>query len=261
MIDTNTSIRPAYGQNGTHSRVIPGQEALESFCREREELVASLVQGSRGTGVPSLWVVADDGRDLAPLVTGLKSYSAVNVVAKSLAVDLAPGLEQSVEAQVAVVSVSCDGDEGFGLIRRVKDQSPSLQVVAILPTVEPDFVFKALLAGASGYVGRGAEVEELVDALHQVHCGGSVLNSFTAGKVVQYFQSRSAPMHEANKPSVLSSREHQVLGFLSVGLAYKEIATELKISVETVRRHCHNLYEKLGVSSKSEAVARLGQLA
>jgi DNA-binding NarL/FixJ family response regulator len=260
MIDTNTSIRPACGQRGTQMTVMAGQEALQFFSQQRSELMSNLMRGIQRPQKLPLWLVADESTDLAPLVAAVRNYDEVDVVAKSLPSDLPYGTIHPVQPRVVVVSISESSEAGLALIRRVKDMGVAFQVVAILPKDEPDFVFKAMLAGASGYVIRGSDVGGLVEALVEVHCGGSVLNSFTSGKVVQYFQARPSTTAESKKPSSLSTREHQVLDFLSTGSAYKEIATELRISVETVRRHCHNLYEKLGVSSKAEAVALRGQL-
>ncbi len=103
--------------------------------------------------------------------------------------------------------------------------------------------FKSLLAGAVGYLlkGRSGSGAQVLEAVRDASRGGSPLNSLIARKIVQHFHHQPAHSGEEHP---LSTREREVLELLSKGLPYKEIADMLAVNIETVRKHCHNLYEK-----------------
>lgn len=118
-----------------------------------------------------------------------------------------------------------------------------------------DVIFKSLLAGAVGYLlkGRTESSAQVLEAVRDAARGGSPLNSLIARKIVQYFHHQ--PNHSGDEQP-LSTREREVLELLSKGLPYKEIADLLAVNIETVREHCHDIYEKLQVSSRTEAVVK-----
>jgi DNA-binding NarL/FixJ family response regulator len=172
------------------------------------------------------------------------------------------------DAQAAIVSmlderpdvILLDGQlpdmDGIDCVRALKTRLPQAQVLMLLPSDDGEFVFKALLAGASGYLTKDDAGLAVVSAVRDVIRGGAALNSFVATQVVQFLQKRGSGAPQSSAVTCLSERETEVLRQLGRGLAYKEIATELGISVETVRRHCHNIYEKLHVTGRNEAVAK-----
>jgi DNA-binding NarL/FixJ family response regulator len=120
---------------------------------------------------------------------------------------------------------------------------------------DADVIFKSLLAGAVGYLlkGRMGSASQVLEAVRDATRGGSPLNSLIARKIVQYFHHQ--PSHPGREQS-LSVREREVLELLSKALPYKGIADLLGVNIETVRKHCHNIYEKLQVSSRTEAVVK-----
>lgn len=120
---------------------------------------------------------------------------------------------------------------------------------------DTDNVFKALKAGASGYILKNTPPAKLIESLHDLCPGGSPMSSQIARKVVGAFQQDVVYTDAKEK---LSDREREVLLWLSKGFSYKEIAEKLFISVETVRTHIRNIYEKLHATNKLEALRKAG---
>jgi len=117
-----------------------------------------------------------------------------------------------------------------------------------------DLIFQALSAGATGYLLKQTPPAELLAAVQDVHGGGSPMSSHIARKVVASFQ--QPPSAAAEELATLTAREQEVLDYLAKGFLYKEIADALSISYDTVHTHIRNIYEKLHVHSKSQAVAK-----
>jgi DNA-binding NarL/FixJ family response regulator len=132
------------------------------------------------------------------------------------------------------------------------------QFIMLTVYEDPDYIFNALSAGASGYLLKQARCEELLAALKDVHAGGSPMTSSIARKVIQYFQTE--PAHP-NEDSGLSAREREVLELLARGYLYKEIAELLQIRFATVNSHIRHIYEKMHVQSRGQAVAKYAHIA
>ena len=118
---------------------------------------------------------------------------------------------------------------------------------------DTDSVFNALKAGAMGYLTKTTQPSKILDAIVEVYHGGSPMSSHIARKVVASFHNEPKINSELQK---LSEREKEILSLLSEGLRYKEIADKLFLSTETVRTHIRNIYEKLQVNSRTEALNR-----
>lgn len=143
------------------------------------------------------------------------------------------------------------GMNGIECIARLKAEFPDMQFMMLTVYEDDDKIFQALEAGASGYILKKTSPGELLEAIRDLHEGGSPMSSQIARRVVAYFQKQAKP-----NPALeaLTSREKEILDQLSKGFLYKEIASNLFISIETVRRHVHNIYEKLHVRSRTDAV-------
>lgn len=153
---------------------------------------------------------------------------------------------------VAVVDINLPGMDGIDLVTRLKEVCPSV-LCLILTTYEDSIpIFNALKAGACGYLLKRAPADEIVNAIVQTHGGGSPMSPQIARRVVSFFHAQTpAPGLEA-----LSDREREVLQLLAEGSMYKEIASALGISMDTVRSHVRKIYEKLHVHSRMEAVRK-----
>ncbi|QJB30292.1 response regulator transcription factor [Chitinophaga oryzae] len=143
------------------------------------------------------------------------------------------------------------GMNGIECIARLKAEYQDMQFMMLTVYEDDDKIFMALEAGASGYILKKTSPGELLEAIRDLHEGGSPMSSQIARRVVAFFQKQAKP-----NPALeaLTTREKEILDQLSKGFLYKEIASNLFISIETVRRHVHNIYEKLHVRSRTDAV-------
>jgi DNA-binding NarL/FixJ family response regulator len=128
-----------------------------------------------------------------------------------------------------------------------------MQFIMVTVYEDSERIFKALKAGASGYLVKSAPPEQLIEAIRDVFAGGSPMSSHIARKVVQHFHLLGPAPEEANN---LSPREQQVLSLLASGYLYKEIGSQLNIGVETVRTYVKSICLKMHVRSRIEAVAK-----
>ena len=142
--------------------------------------------------------------------------------------------------------------DGIECVRQLKLLLPATQIIMLTVFEDTEKIFKALASGASGYLLKRMPPQQLLEAIHEVMSGGSPMSAPIARKVVQSFQSGTG----ANTGAELSPREHEVLVALSEGLAYKQIAGQLDVSIHTVRNYIRRIYEKLHVQSRTEAVAK-----
>lgn len=154
---------------------------------------------------------------------------------------------------VVLMDINLPGMSGVEAVKRLKPMLPGAQFVMLTVYEDADHIYNALAAGATGYLLKQTPRAELLNALEDVHRGGSPMTSNIARKVVQSF--RLAPSSPAGAED-LSPREQEVLDLLSRGYLYKEIAERLNISVPTVNTYVRRMYEKLHVRSRAQAVAK-----
>jgi DNA-binding NarL/FixJ family response regulator len=147
------------------------------------------------------------------------------------------------------------GKSGIEFIAWFKPVRPDIQFMVLTSFDDADRVFKALKAGATGYILKNTEPAKLIEALSDLRRGGSPMSNEIARKVVNAFH-QDVVYEDAKE--FLSQREKEVLQWLSKGFSYKEIASELFISIETVRTHIRNIYEKLHASNRVDALRKAG---
>jgi DNA-binding NarL/FixJ family response regulator len=154
---------------------------------------------------------------------------------------------------VALMDINMPGMNGIECVSRLKALAPEIQIVMLTVYDDTDQIFKALAAGATGYLLKRSDPEELLQAIRVVSAGGSPMSNSIARKVVASFQKAG---QVGEKPDLLSVREQAVLDCLAQGLAYKQIGDQLGISINTIRTHLRHIYEKLHVQSRTQAVAK-----
>jgi DNA-binding NarL/FixJ family response regulator len=154
---------------------------------------------------------------------------------------------------VILMDINLPKMNGIECVRQIKALIPSAQVLMLTVYEDSDKIFNSLLAGASGYLLKRTPQAEILEAIADVHRGNSPMTGHIARKVVQYFNQRGNFGTEVEK---LSQREREVLEYLARGMPYKEIASLLSVSLDTVRVHIKGIYGKLHVHSRGEAVAR-----
>jgi DNA-binding NarL/FixJ family response regulator len=143
--------------------------------------------------------------------------------------------------------------DGIACVATLQQEAPDVQVLMLTCHTQTDLIFKALRAGASGYLLKKSIPTELVPAIEQVRAGGAPMSMQIAREVVCFFHSLKSPTPDVG---ALSKREHDVLTLLAKGYLYKEIGDALGISMETVRVHLKHIYRKLHVHSRTEAAAK-----
>jgi DNA-binding NarL/FixJ family response regulator len=155
---------------------------------------------------------------------------------------------------VVLMDINLPGMSGIECAAKLKSKVPSIQTVMLTVYEDSDQIFQALASGACGYLVKSTPPRKLLEAIQEVHRGGSPMSSHIARKVVQMFTpaTPSARIHTEN----LSEREQQVLEHLAKGALYKQIAAEMNISMDTVRTYIRRIYEKLHVCSRTEAVVK-----
>jgi DNA-binding NarL/FixJ family response regulator len=154
---------------------------------------------------------------------------------------------------VVLMDINLPKMSGIECVRKLKGLMPKVQVLMLTMYEDDDLVFQSLVAGASGYLVKRTAPAELLEAIKQVHSGASPMSGKIARTVVEYFHKMTGSGPQAEK---LSPREEEILDLLAQGYRYKEIADALSIGFETVRSHLKNIYDKLHVHSRTEAVVK-----
>ncbi len=145
-------------------------------------------------------------------------------------------------------------ESGIDVVRILKPKMKGTNFMMCTVYEEDEKIFQALSAGASGYILKKTDPSKLLDAIKELYEGGAPMSNQIARKVVVAFQQKQADNSEAEGIEMLTSREKEILEYLSRGLMYKEIAAQLFLSPETVRKHVYHIYEKLHVSNRVAAV-------
>lgn len=162
--------------------------------------------------------------------------------------------------QIVLMDINLGGITGIECVRRLKPAYPDILFMMCTVYEEDEKVFEALSAGANGYILKKTSPDKLLLAIHELYEGGAPMSSEIARKVVSAFRNKmvSTDNNIRNQHGtlihVLSAREKEILEWLAKGMLYKEIAAQLFISQETVRKHVYHIYEKLHVNNRIEAV-------
>ena len=196
-------------------------------------------------------VVEDNDQFRNALETIINNEEDIKLLGSYASAEKALVALQQNPPDIAIVDISLPGLPGTDLIMRLIDKMRQTQFMVCTIHDDNDTIFEALKSGATGYILKDpVTAEQIVRAIRDLYNGGSPMSPFIARKVIGNFQKPAT----INQNSLLSNREKEVLGLLAKGLLYKEIAQELFISPETVKQHLKNIYHKLHVQNKIEAL-------
>jgi len=161
----------------------------------------------------------------------------------------------SQQPDVVLMDIKLPGMSGIECVARLKKILPHLQIIILTVYEDSENIFRALRSGANGYLVKSSPPEKLIEAIDDVHQGGSPMSSHIARKVVRHFHLMGPSAQESEN---LSPREREVLDLLSSGYIYKEISDRMSIGIETVRTYVKNICQKMHVRNRVEAVAKRG---
>ena len=182
----------------------------------------------------------------------IKAQPDMILLSSSQSAEDAIPLIKEAQPDIVIMDINMPGINGIDCIRKIKDDCPGTQFMIFTIYENDEKIFDALAAGASGYLLKKTAPEKILDAIKELYNGGSPMSTPIARKVINHFKEAKKPGHES-----LTNKENEILNLLAKGFLYKEIAAKLSISVGTVTQHIHNIYEKLHVTNKTEAINKL----
>jgi DNA-binding NarL/FixJ family response regulator len=156
-------------------------------------------------------------------------------------------------SQVVLMDINLPKMSGVECTRQLKELRPDLQIIMLTVYDDSERIFLALQMGASGYLLKRSTTDEILEAIKIVRAGGAPMSNYIARKVVQSFQRRGP---SGNPAQNLSKREAEILAYLAQGCSNKKVAEALGLSTETIRAYLRNIYTKLQVHSRSEAIVK-----
>ena len=204
-------------------------------------------------GKKSVWMVEDNDafrRNFAEMI-GHSSTMACDSAFGNCE-DLLNSLRAGASTEIILMDINLPGMSGLDGIREVKQIDPGIKVVVLTVFDDNEKIFRAICAGADGYLLKSTPPEKLLGSLEEIVGGGAPMNPQIARKVLDLFGSRLAPASTYN----LTERERDILGLLVEGHSKKQIADELSLSFHTIDSHLRNIYAKLHVHKRSAAVAK-----
>lgn len=196
----------------------------------------------------------DDNDDFTEsLSTFINSADDMSVVAVANTGKNALKLVNYHQPDVVLMDIDMPIENGLQSLRSLRSAENNVCVIMLTVFDDNKRIFQAICTGASGYLLKSTPPEKIIDAIREAHNGGAPMTPTVAKQVLKLF---SQPFHKSEDIETLTAREHDVLSLLVRGYSYKMAADELNIGIETLRFHIKNIYGKLHVNSKSEAVAK-----
>jgi DNA-binding NarL/FixJ family response regulator len=201
----------------------------------------------------SISIIEDQAEVRESLVAGLGNEPGIRCTGAHASGE--EGLQQipKENPDIVLMDINLPGMNGIQCVARLKKRLPNIQILMLTTYDDGDLIFDSLRAGANGYLLKNIPQEELVQAVQQVYAGGAPMSLQIARKVINHFH-KTKPSSELDN---LSVRELEILRLLAKGHRYKEIADQLSINIGTVRTHVGHVYEKLHVTSRTEAAMKL----
>jgi NarL family two-component system response regulator LiaR len=186
----------------------------------------------------------------------LEQEKDIEVVAEASDGEEAITLANTFKPDVILMDISMPRLDGIEATKKIKQLNPGIVILILTAYDDDQFIFSLLEAGAAGYLLKSIHSHELIDAIRSVHAGESVLHPAVARKILNRFGKTIEKPQKKEPVEVLSDREMEVLKLVTEGLSNKDIADKLSLSIRTVQGHLGNIFNKLMVSSRTEAVVR-----
>ena len=202
-------------------------------------------------------LVEDQGGLRESLKKALTGVPGITFVAACANAEQALEELPALQPQVVLMDINLPGMSGVECVRHLVERIPGVLVVMLTVYDNTEAIFNSLKSGACGYLRKPVRGRELVAAIREVASGGSPMSARIARMVVQTFSNPAPAPARAHPEVILTEREQAVLNLVLEGFLYKQIADQLDLSVYTVNFHIRNIYGKLQVHSRSEAVAKL----
>jgi len=161
--------------------------------------------------------------------------------------------QQAVVSDLLLLDIGLPGKSGLEGIPLILEQHPAIDIVMLTTYEEEEIILKALCLGAVGYISKKTSLADITEGLRIVHNGGSYMSPMIAREIFNHF---GKPKLNNKKPNILSPRQNDILEKLVDGKTYQGIASELSISVDTVKTHIKRLYKVLHVQNKAEAISK-----
>jgi DNA-binding NarL/FixJ family response regulator len=200
-------------------------------------------------------VIVEDDKDIRESLEDIiNSSTDINCIASF------PNAEEFIDAfkylniDVVMMDINLPGKDGIKTVAELKPRKPKVQYLMCTAYEEPEKTFESLCAGATGYLLKNCSPEKLYDAVKEIYSGGSPMSPQIARLVVSSFNQKQKITAEFES---LTEREKEILQLLAKGFQYKEMASQLFLSVETIRTYVRNIYEKLQVHTRTEALNKI----
>jgi DNA-binding NarL/FixJ family response regulator len=200
-------------------------------------------------------IVEDLEEVLEGLTTFINQDADIDLVAAYRTAEAAALELPLVGPDIVIMDINLPGITGIECIKKIRSVTSGMLFMMFTVYENNDQVFEALKAGASGYLLKKTSPPQIIEAIKELYHGGSPMSSQIARKLVTHFQGKQEVLKD--EAAALSAREKEVLENLAKGMLYKEIADQLGISFHTVRQHIGNIYGKLHVQNKTEAINKV----
>lgn len=158
---------------------------------------------------------------------------------------------EAIEPDVVLMDIQLQDLSGIDIVFKLTELMPGTTFVMCTSFENDEKIFSALRAGASGYLVKGDPLDKIIQAILEAHKGGAPMSFAIAKRVLQHFQESKVQVQSL---ALLTVTEKEVLELLSQGLLYKEIADKKNVTIDTIKKHIGNIYRKLQVSNKIEAI-------
>ena len=216
-----------------------------------------ITEGSRLERPPVVvWLIEDNHTFRNTVARVLSKIEGMECSHKfSNAEDALDALQGGGVPDVILLDVELPGQNGLEAVRKIKSVSPATRVVMLTVFDDHEKVFKAICAGASGYLLKTSPVNRIVESIHEALAGGAPMTPHVAKSVLEMFSKMAQPQHEETAYG-LTPREQKILELMTQDLIKKEIADKLQLSYHTVDTHLRNIYTKLHVHSRTGAVSK-----